>query len=111
MDGDDTNGIAVARRGGVTVAEQAGGMADRHLGLLCTPETRFQIASVSKHFTATAVLLLASQSKLSLEDPVSRWFGDCPPGWEAITVHHRAPVFQRPSTASNPCRLTRQVLA
>ena len=82
------SGISVARRGGVIVAEQAGGMADRDLGLPCTPETRFQIASVSKHFTAAAVLLLASQSKLSLEDPVSRWFDDCPPGWEAITVHH-----------------------
>jgi CubicO group peptidase (beta-lactamase class C family) len=88
MGGDDMNGIAVARRGGVTVAEQTGGMADRDLGLRCTRETRFQIASVSKHFTAAAVLLLAGQSKLSLEDPASRWFGDCPPGWEAVTVRH-----------------------
>jgi CubicO group peptidase (beta-lactamase class C family) len=55
------NGIAVVRRGGVTVAEQASGMADRDLGLPCTPQTRFQIASVSKHFAAAAVLLLASQ--------------------------------------------------
>jgi CubicO group peptidase (beta-lactamase class C family) len=82
------NGIAVARRGGVTVAEQTGGMADRELGLRCTLETRFQIASVSKHFAAAAVLLLASQSELSLEDPATRWFGHCPPGWEAITVRH-----------------------
>lgn len=63
-------------------------MADRELGLACTPETRFQIASVSKHFTAAAVLLLAGQSQLSLDDPVSRWFGGCPQDWQAITLHH-----------------------
>jgi CubicO group peptidase (beta-lactamase class C family) len=85
---DDMSGIALAQRGSVIVAEHAGGMADRDLGLACTRETRFQIASVSKQFTAAAVLLLVSQSRLSLDDPVSCWFGGCPPDWQAITVHH-----------------------
>jgi CubicO group peptidase (beta-lactamase class C family) len=85
---NDLSGVAVARRGGVIVAERAAGMADRELGLPCTPETRFQIASVSKQFTAAAVLLLASQSQLSLDDPVNRWFGGCPQDWQAITIHH-----------------------
>lgn len=85
---DDISGVALARRGGVNVAEWAGGMADRDLGLACTPATRFQIASVSKQFTAAAVLLLASQARLSLDDPVTRWFGGCPRDWRAITVHH-----------------------
>lgn len=43
---------------------------------------------MSKQFTAAAVLLLASQSQLSLDDPVSRWFGGCPQDWQAITLHH-----------------------
>jgi CubicO group peptidase (beta-lactamase class C family) len=88
MDPDYTSGVAVARRKDVVVAERAIGMADRDLGLPCTLETRFQIASVSKHFTAAAVLLLASQSQLSLEDPVTRWFDDCRQEWQAITLHH-----------------------
>jgi CubicO group peptidase (beta-lactamase class C family) len=82
------SGVAVAQRGGVIVAERAGGMADRDLGLACTPETRFQIASVSKQFTAAAVLLLAGQARLSLDDPVGRWFGACPRDWRVITVGH-----------------------
>lgn len=88
MHADDLSGVAVARRGGVIVTELAAGVADRDLGLPCTLETRFQIASVSKQFTAAAVLLLASQSRLSLDDPVSRWFGGIPQDWQAITVHH-----------------------
>jgi len=87
MDADDFSGVAVTQRGGVIVTELAAGMADRDLGLPCTPQTRFQIASVSKQFTAAAVLLLASQSRLSLDDPVSRWFSGCPQEWQAITVH------------------------
>ena len=54
----------------------------------CTPATRFQIASVSKQFTAAAVLLLAERGVLSLDDPISRRLGDCPPAWRDITLHH-----------------------
>ena len=46
------SGIAIARRGGAVVAERAAGMADRDLGVACSQDTRFQIASVSKQFTA-----------------------------------------------------------
>ena len=41
----------------------------------CTPATRFQIASVSKQFTAAAVLLLAERGRLSLDDRIGRRLG------------------------------------
>jgi CubicO group peptidase (beta-lactamase class C family) len=85
---DDMSGVAIVHRGGVTAAVRVGGMADRGLGVPCTQETRFQIASVSKQFTAAAVLLLASQSRLSLDDQVARWFGGCPEDWQPITIRH-----------------------
>jgi CubicO group peptidase (beta-lactamase class C family) len=88
MDTQGMSGVAVAQRRGAIAAERATGMADRNHGLACTPETRFQIASVSKQFTAAAVLLLSSQSRLSLDDPVTRWFRNCPQDWQAITLHH-----------------------
>jgi CubicO group peptidase (beta-lactamase class C family) len=54
----------------------------------CTLGTRFQIASVSKQFTAAAVLLLADRGLLSVDDPIRRWLDDCPAAWNPITVHH-----------------------
>ncbi|GAA1385238.1 serine hydrolase domain-containing protein [Catellatospora chokoriensis] len=53
-----------------------------------TARTRFQLASVSKQFTAAAVLLQAQRGRLRLSDPVGRWIGGCPPSWQDITLHH-----------------------
>ena len=63
--------IAVVR-GGELVYEQAYG--DGRIGTPATPSMRYAIGSVSKQFTAAAVLLLAEEGKLSLDDRVARWF-------------------------------------
>jgi CubicO group peptidase (beta-lactamase class C family) len=59
---------------------------DRSAG--CTPGTRFQLASVSKQFTAAAVLMLAERGRLSVDDRIGRWIGECPESWRDITLHH-----------------------
>jgi CubicO group peptidase (beta-lactamase class C family) len=53
-----------------------------------SPEDGHPIASVTKQFTAAAVLQLAEAGKLSLDDPIGRFFPYAPPGWAAITVRH-----------------------
>lgn len=63
--------VAVVR-GGQIVYEQAYGLG--RLGTAATPAMRYAIGSVSKQFTSTAILLLAEEGKLSLEDTVARWF-------------------------------------
>lgn len=68
--------------------EWVDGLADRDQRAACTRDTRFQIASVSKQFTAAAVLVLADRGVVSLDDRIERWFGDCRDDWRAITVHH-----------------------
>ncbi len=50
--------------------------------------TRFQIASVSKQFTAAAALTLGRDGQLSVHDKVARWIPHGPAGWDAMTVHH-----------------------
>ena len=67
--------IAVVR-GGQIVYEQAYGDARVEPSTRATPAMRYSIGSVSKQFTATAVLLLAEDGKLSLDDRVAKWLPD-----------------------------------
>ena len=62
--------------GADTLFEASFGMADRAHGIANTPQTRFGVASVSKCFTALAVLALVAEGTLALDDPVRRWLGD-----------------------------------
>jgi CubicO group peptidase (beta-lactamase class C family) len=79
-------GSIVVRRGDATELEVHHGLAD--VDVECSASTRYQIASVSKQFTAAAVLLLAERGALVLTDPVTRWLGDAAPAWRDITLHH-----------------------
>jgi CubicO group peptidase (beta-lactamase class C family) len=82
------HGTAMVARAGSVRAEAAGGLAEVEAGLPCTADTRFQLCSVSKQFTAAAVLLLAEAGRLDLHEPVTRWLPAAPPPWRQITLHH-----------------------
>ena len=82
------SGAAIVTRAGRVKLEVASGLADAETGAECTPQTRFQISSVSKQFTAVAALLLAESGKLDLAEPVARWLPGGPPQWQRVTVHH-----------------------
>lgn len=84
---------------GTVVWAGAGGLADLAAGIPVTTETRFDIASVSKQFTATAILMLQREGLVSLGDPISNYV-DGLPGWGTqVTldqlIHHtsRIPDF------------------
>jgi len=85
---EDLPGAATVTRAGSVELELAGGPADAGSGARCTPQTRFQIASVSKQFAAAAVMLLAESGTVELGEPVARWLPGCPPQWRRVTLHH-----------------------
>ena len=68
--------------------EPCEGLADAAADVVCTPGTRFQLCSVSKQFTAAAVMLLAESGRLDLHEPVARWLPGGPPQWQQVTLHH-----------------------
>jgi CubicO group peptidase (beta-lactamase class C family) len=81
--------------GSVLVASQDGillskgyGLANRQQKISNTPQTRYRIGSITKQFTAMAILILETQGKLKVVDPVCMYFADCPSTWKAITIHH-----------------------
>jgi len=50
------------------------------------PQTVFQIGSVGKQFTAVAVMMLANEHKLGLDDPLSKYLPEVPPSWGKVTL-------------------------
>ena len=62
------------------------GLADREHKIPNTAQTRFRLGSITKQFTAMAILILEAQGKLSVEDPVCNYLSDCPPAWKNITI-------------------------
>jgi CubicO group peptidase (beta-lactamase class C family) len=75
-------------KGGSVEADLAAGPADIEAGVLCSSGTRFQLCSVSKQFTAAAVMLLVESGRLVLREPVARWLPGGLPQWRQVTLHH-----------------------
>lgn len=81
-------GCVMAIEHGKVVFEQGFGTADVETKAACTPTTNFRIASVSKQFTATAVMVLVDRGKLSIDDPLTKFFPGFPDYGKKITVKH-----------------------
>lgn len=64
------------------------GFANLELGVPTAPDTVYEIASLTKSFAATAIMILAEESKVKLTDPVGRYDQRLPAEWQAITLHH-----------------------
>ncbi len=73
---------------GEVVVRRGTGLADLEAGTAVTPQTHFRLASVSKQFTAAAVLLLAQDGRLALDDPASKWLPSLPPATRGVTLRH-----------------------
>ena len=85
----DSPGCAVgASIEGVNVLSAVYGMADLEHSIALTPDSVFEPGSVTKQFTAAAVLLLAQDGKLSLDDPVRKYIPELPDYGSAITIGH-----------------------
>jgi CubicO group peptidase (beta-lactamase class C family) len=82
-----TGGVLVARNGQVLLS-QGYGLADRDKNLPNTPQTKYRLSSITKQFTAMAILMLQAKNKLNVQDPVCRYILDCPAMWQGITIHH-----------------------
>jgi CubicO group peptidase (beta-lactamase class C family) len=71
------------------VFEQSYGLANRSFGIENTPQTRFSINSISKTFTAAAILMLARDQKIGLQVPISAYLPELNASWrDTVTVHH-----------------------
>jgi len=74
--------------GGRSVLEKAYGMADLEHDVPNKADTVFEAGSVSKQFTAAAILLLAAEGKLSIDDPVRKYIPELPDYGTPLTIRH-----------------------
>ena len=89
MQAQEIPGVALAVvRDGKIVLARGYGLANVEHQVPVKPETIFQSGSTGKQFTATAVMMLVEEGKLSLEDKITKYFPDAPESWRDITIRH-----------------------
>ena len=83
---NEFSGVVLVTGKGKVIYKKAFGYADREWKIPNTLETKFEIGSLTKQFTAAAILQLAEQKKLNLDDKLSAWVSDYPKG-DSVTLH------------------------
>jgi CubicO group peptidase (beta-lactamase class C family) len=79
--------ILVARDGQIIISKGYG-MADAEHGTPNTAQTRFRLASVTKQFTAAAIVILQARGKLNVQNTICTYLPNCPDAWRDITILH-----------------------
>ena len=80
--------VALVVKDGKTLYRKAFGIANLELGVKMKPENVFRIGSITKQFTATAILKLRDEGKLALEDDITKYMKDYPAHGHEITIKH-----------------------
>jgi CubicO group peptidase (beta-lactamase class C family) len=85
---DQPGAAVIVVKDGKTIFRKGYGMADLELGVKIEPDHVFRIGSITKQFTAVAILELMERGKLSLSDEITRFFPDFPTHGQKITIEH-----------------------
>lgn len=81
-------GAVLVAQGDRVVLDKGYGSANLEWRIDASPSTRFRLGSVTKQFTAAAVLLLEERGRLALTDPIRKHLPDVPDAWAPITIQH-----------------------
>lgn len=79
--------LAVCYQGRI-LKEKGYGVAEVQHQSPVTPETVFELASITKQFTASAIMLLVQEGKVELDEDIHTYLPDAPEHWRGITVRH-----------------------
>ncbi len=79
-------GAVLVARGDEILLEKGYGFANLELNVPDTPSTKFRLGSVTKQFTAAAIMLLQERGKLNVVDLVKKYMPDAPAAWDNITI-------------------------
>src|SRR5690349_1133064 len=80
------SGTVLVVKDGKAVLDKGYGLADREAGVPCAPNTVYEIGSLAKQFTATAIMKLEAQGKLKLSDTLDKFFPNLPEDKRGLTI-------------------------
>jgi CubicO group peptidase (beta-lactamase class C family) len=81
-------GSMLIARDGKVIVSKSYGMANLEDAVQNTRQTKFHLASITKTFTATAILMLQERGKLNVQDSVCKYLSECSAAWQPVTIHH-----------------------
>ncbi len=87
-DGGVPGASVLVVKDGVAVVRSSYGLADVENNTQAIPKTNYRLASITKQFTAAAILLLAEDGRLALNDPLREWLPSLPAAVDAVTLRH-----------------------
>jgi CubicO group peptidase (beta-lactamase class C family) len=79
--------LAIVRNGRI-IKTRGYGLADIEANSAATSKTVYEIGSMTKQFTAAAVMMLVEEGKVGLDDRITKYFAGAPAAWNQITVRH-----------------------
>jgi CubicO group peptidase (beta-lactamase class C family) len=82
------SGAVLVSKGGKTLFGKGYGFANIEYQVPNTTRTKFRLGSITKQFTAMAILILQERGKLKVEDPVGKYIDGAPKAWDGVTIHH-----------------------
>jgi CubicO group peptidase (beta-lactamase class C family) len=82
------SGSVLVARDGVPIFRGGYGMANLEHDVPNTPGTKFRLGSITKQFTAAAVLILREWAMLDVRETIKEYLPDCPEAWDEVTIHH-----------------------
>ena len=85
---NEPGAAVLAVKDGKVILRKGYGMANLELGVPIKPEMVFRIGSITKQFTAVAIMKLAEEGKLSVTDDIKKYLPDYPTHGHTITIHH-----------------------
>lgn len=81
-------GSAFVSKNDTILLDKGYGYANLEWQISNSPSTKFRLGSITKQFTAAAILLLEETGKITLDDPVKKYMPDTPASWDKITLFH-----------------------
>ncbi len=85
---DQFSGSVLIAQDGQVLFKKGYGMADWTHHIPNTPHTKFHVGSLTKQFTAMALMILQERGRLHVHDALCRYLPHCPAAWRPLTIHH-----------------------